>query len=151
MKRKPEIENKPKAKRGNPAWQKGAESPNPGGRPKVVEEFKLRARRVVDEHVLEMWEKEVSKKGKDWVKCSELLVAYGYGRPTQSLEAAVDVYAVVKPENPDDTAPMLTREERRAELRMHLQREGTPLPPVLKQLPESVSTSGQPVEPEKQP
>lgn len=47
----------------------------------------------------------------------------------------------------NDTSPPFTRDERRAELRMHLQREGVPLPPVLKQLP-----AGEPaplVEPEK--
>lgn len=121
-------------------------SGNPGGRPKSVEEFRSRARKAVDKHVLEMWQTEVSKKGKDWVKCSELLAAYGYGRPTQAIDVTADVFAEVKPVNPDDTAPQLTRDERRAELRMHLAREalvnsqareaGEPTPFTPMQLPE---------------
>lgn len=84
------IENKPKtkSKMGNPAWVKGAPSPNPGGRPKTHSDFRARARQAVDEKVLERWEKEVTENGPDWVKCSELLAAYGYGKPSQAIEVS---------------------------------------------------------------
>ena len=90
--RKSEIENKPGAKprAGNPAWVKGAESPNPGGRPKTDVAFRVRARRVVDEKILDRWEREIDEDGPDWVKCSELLAGYGYGKPTQPVESAKD-------------------------------------------------------------
>ncbi len=35
----PEIANKKKTKRGNPAWKKGGASPNPSGRPKDGESW----------------------------------------------------------------------------------------------------------------
>lgn len=84
-------------------FQKG-KSGNPGGRPKLAEEFKARARQAVDEHVLQAWIDElevterpikvgnreivVSKRGDNWVKCSELLAAYGYGKPAQPVTGA---------------------------------------------------------------
>lgn len=70
--------------------RKGAKL-NPGGRPKENEMFRERARKAVDEHVLDAWVSEVTpdeagERGKDWVKCSELLVAYGYGKPASAPE-----------------------------------------------------------------
>lgn len=61
-------------------------SGNPGGRVKLPEEFKLRAKKIVDELVLDKWEKEIRSGGENWVKCSELVSAYAYGKPTQGLE-----------------------------------------------------------------
>jgi hypothetical protein len=55
-------------------------SGNPGGRPKGYGKFRKEARRVVDEKVIAAWENEVASLGDDWVKCSELLAAYGYGK-----------------------------------------------------------------------
>lgn len=69
---------------------KPGQSGNPGGRPKVADVFKMGCRRVVDELVLERWRDEVEKLGDNWVKCSELLAAYGYGKPTQYTELSVD-------------------------------------------------------------
>lgn len=69
-------------------------SGNPGGRPKEREEFKLRARRIVDEHVLDAWEEEIKTKGPGWVKCSELVTAYALGKPPaapEELEAGRDL------------------------------------------------------------
>ena len=57
-------------------------SGNPGGRPKVAREFRQRAAAVVDAHVVAAWESEVIERGPHWVRCSELLAAYGYGKPT---------------------------------------------------------------------
>ena len=54
-------------------------------------EFRQRARRAVDQHVLAAWEREVAEQGPEWVRCSELLAAYGYGKPSsapEDLEAA---------------------------------------------------------------
>lgn len=78
--------------RGNPNWgrkQDGTSaSGNPGGRPKGDSEFKLKARAAVDAHVLEKWIEEVKTHGDEWMKASELLAAYGYGKPTQGIEVS---------------------------------------------------------------
>lgn len=66
-------------------FQKG-QSGNPNGRPKVAEEFRARARKAVDDHVIQAWIEEVESQGENWVKCSELLAAYGYGKPSQPVE-----------------------------------------------------------------
>jgi hypothetical protein len=65
-------------------FQKG----NPGGpgRPKAFSEFREKARKAVDEHVLKRWISEVETMGEHWVKCSELLASYGYGKPVQPVE-----------------------------------------------------------------
>ena len=56
------------------------------GRSKIDQDFRARARKAVDEHVLSAWIAEVEAQGKEWVKCSELLAAYGYGKPSQPVE-----------------------------------------------------------------
>ena len=89
---------------GNPNWKKGGPSPNPSGRPAVVEAFRLKARAAVDEHVLGAWIDEVQAKeriemtdngpvsvmqrGREWMRASELLAAYGYGKPAQIVALA---------------------------------------------------------------
>lgn len=65
---------------------KPGQSGNPSGRPKVVEAFRDRARKAVDEHVLERWIREVIEDGPEWVRASELLAAYGYGKPSSAPE-----------------------------------------------------------------
>lgn len=90
----------PKKKRRGPGrpFVKGGPSPNPGGRPKVAEEFKLSARRAVDEHVLSLWVGEIVNRGDQRMKASELLVAYGYGKPASAesdLEAAREGLTVI--------------------------------------------------------
>ncbi len=83
------------------SWSKG-QSGNPGGRPKLVDALRERALKAVDEKILEAWidecterEREVMtlegpvvvvERGKNWVKCSELLAAYGMGKPVQPTE-----------------------------------------------------------------
>lgn len=82
-----DIETKPPAKRkGNPNWVKGGSSPNPGGRAKENEDFLARSRAAVMEHVLDAWIDEVKTRGPGWVKCSELLTAYGFKRPPAATE-----------------------------------------------------------------
>lgn len=65
---------------------KKGQSGNPAGRPKIVAEFRDRARKAVDEHVISAWINEVVSQGSEWVRCSELLAAYGYGKPSSSAE-----------------------------------------------------------------
>lgn len=93
---------------------KGA-SGNPNGRPKVADEFRTKARAVVDELVLAAWENEVRCMGDDWLRASELLAAYGYGRPNQSVE--------VNDVTERDTTPPLTNDQRRDLLKAQLAAE----------------------------
>jgi hypothetical protein len=67
------------------AFKKGI-SGNPGGRPKVPSEFKRQCSDFTDTHVLEAWKQEVVDRGEHWVRASELLAAYGKGKPPQSIE-----------------------------------------------------------------
>lgn len=80
-------ENKPKAKGKAPphAWKPG-QSGNPGGRPKLREHVRERSAAAVDEHCVAAWIEEVVTRGDDWVKCSELLAAYGIGKPGSAPE-----------------------------------------------------------------
>lgn len=59
---------------------------NPHGRPKGDAEFRERCRRITDHLSIQAWEKEVAEHGPSWLKCSELLAAYGYGKPPQAAE-----------------------------------------------------------------
>lgn len=81
---------------------------NPGGRPKALENLRQRALDIVTSKVVDAWEAELELKtrivghtkdgepihdeqrGKDWVKCSELLAAYGAGKPVQQVEHVGD-------------------------------------------------------------
>lgn len=71
---------------------KAGQSGNPGGRPKKHAPLVERCRSIVDDQVVDAWAEEVRKHGPDWVACSKLLAAYGYGRPIQAL--AVDASGV---------------------------------------------------------
>lgn len=103
---------------------KPGQSGNPNGRPKAAEEFRIKARALVDELVLKAWEAEVRSMGDDWLKASELLAAYGYGKPSQSIDITADVTS---------TSPHaeLSAEELRAIARSQLERENLQdTPPV---------------------
>lgn len=77
----------PESRRHAGRFKKG-QSGNPGGRAKVAAEFTKRCREAVDEYVIAMWIAEVKCFGKERVRCSELLAAYGYGKPIQRIEIA---------------------------------------------------------------
>lgn len=64
------------------AWEKG-KSGNPGGRPKVAADVKLLAR----EHTQAAIEAlvEALKKPNERVPAANVLLAYGYGRPQQTV------------------------------------------------------------------
>ena len=78
-----------------------------GGRPKLVDELRQRALRAVDEHVMAYWLDEVQERprevmtsdgpitmvcrGSHAAKCSELLAAYGMGKPVQPVESKVEM------------------------------------------------------------
>ena len=59
---------------------------NPAGRPKVVEAFRDRCRKAVDEHVIDAWIEEIESRGEYWLKASELVAAYGCGKPPAAQE-----------------------------------------------------------------
>lgn len=80
-----EPANRPKNQGGKTKFAPG-KSGNPVGRPKVAEEFRAKARRIVDAKVLNLWEAEIDNDGPDKMKASELLAAYGYGKPAQAIE-----------------------------------------------------------------
>ncbi len=71
--------------------RKGAPSTNPSGRPPAANEFRVKARALVDELVLKAWEAEVRSMGDNWLKASELLAAYGYGKPSQTIDLVAEV------------------------------------------------------------
>lgn len=65
-------------------YEKG-QSGNPGGRPKIPDEFKEKCREF-SSTVFEKWKTEVTNGGENWMKAAELIVAYGHGRPAQGVE-----------------------------------------------------------------
>jgi hypothetical protein len=79
------MSNQVNRPRGRP-FTKGDPRINAGGRPKVPSEFKRRCSDFTDEHVVAAWEQEVMQRGENWVRASELLAAYGKGKPTQPVE-----------------------------------------------------------------
>lgn len=79
-------QNKPETGRNPDGTLKKGAKLNPGGRPKENEMFRERAKKAVDEHVLQAWIDEVVNRGDAWPKCSELLAAYGYGKPASAPE-----------------------------------------------------------------
>lgn len=84
---------------------KGAPSVNPSGRPKVDAEFRQLARGHVDKLVLKAWVKEIESEGPNWMKASELMTAYAYGKPKDSLELSQD------PDAPVNEFAKLTHEQ----------------------------------------
>ena len=78
-------------------WKKGCPSPNPGGKPRtaevaqaaraILEQEDPRLRKTGLQRLFELWLRRAlqgdTKKG-------ELLLAYGYGRPPQSIETSAD-------------------------------------------------------------
>ena len=86
---------------------------NPGGRHNTPLMFRKYCRRIVDEKVIKAWEEELDARGDYWVKCSELLAAYGYGSPKQ----------VLKIEDDERPAASLTTDELRALARTKLSTE----------------------------
>jgi len=79
-------------------WPKGV-SGNPGGKTKLEFAFRKRCRQAVDEHCVEKWIAEVKEQGEHWVRCSELLAAYGYGKPKDvPAEATEEATEVPTPE-----------------------------------------------------
>lgn len=68
----------------------GTKRPSNEGGPKFGQAvFKASARQVVDAHVINAWSNEIVTKGPQWIKASELVTAYAYGKPKQSVELEV--------------------------------------------------------------
>jgi hypothetical protein len=87
-------------------------SVNPGGRPRKRKELVQRCRDIVDEDGVDALHDEVRERGERWVECMKLLLAYGYGRPTEHIEATV---------THEEAAPKLTLDELREVARMGIQ------------------------------
>lgn len=49
----------------------------------------------MDEHVIQAWEQEVKSAGDNWMKAAELIAAYGYGKPAQSVDVTSKGKSVV--------------------------------------------------------
>lgn len=90
------------------AFQKG-QSGNPGGRAKEDPTFKKRCRAAVDAEVIDKWISEVRNMGEHWVKCSELLAAYGYGKPSQTVEVSGAVEVEHSGLSPDERRAAIRR------------------------------------------
>lgn len=82
-----EIDNKPKAKRGNPNWKKGV-SGNPGGLTPKRWELTERCKEILPE-VIDSWV-DIVRTGKpvEKIKAGELIAAYAVGKPTQRSEVS---------------------------------------------------------------
>lgn len=76
----------------------------------IPPEFQLRCRKIVDEYVVEAWENEVRSEGDYWFRASELLAAYGYGKPAQTtyVEAKVATNTRAKDLTDDELAQYIT-------------------------------------------
>lgn len=84
---------------------KPGQSGNPGGRAKLSQELRDRALKAVDDVIMAAWLDEVETRGPNWAKCSELIAAYGLGKPTQPVTGedggAIEVAArvIILPDN----------------------------------------------------
>lgn len=85
-------------KTGNATSWRPGQSGNPGGRPKTLATLRARCRDAVDEFVIQQWIETVRVQGDGWVKCSELLAAYGYGKPEGHPIEDEDVQTSAPPE-----------------------------------------------------
>lgn len=74
--------NSGKTATGRP-FQKG-QSGNPKGRPKVAEEFRAECRDFSPTAFAKL-KAEVAKKGENWFRAAELILAYAHGKPTQPV------------------------------------------------------------------
>lgn len=91
-----ETEKKP-AKRGNPAWIKGGRSPNPGGRPRDLGDFRERARELSDGVLEQMREivDDAKQPSRSRVAAAQVLLDRGYGRVPLAEELSEDPMVVV--------------------------------------------------------
>ncbi len=64
-------------------------SGNRKGRPKLAPAIRDACREATPE-VIKAWKTEVKSKGPDWVAVSKLLMAYGWGSPTATVEVSRD-------------------------------------------------------------
>lgn len=98
-------ETKAKPKKGNPNWRKGGPSPHPGGRPKqrweLVEKIQARGEELVNAlfDIVDECPKEkptgnergpqyeiVGPTHRERIEAAKTLIAYGYGKPTETVE-----------------------------------------------------------------
>jgi len=87
--------------RKNPIGQKGYTG-NPGGRPKIPEELKVRARNMCG-RVFDTWVDimDNGEKDTDRIKASENIYFLGYGKFVQNVDAEVSVNQIISINKPD--------------------------------------------------
>lgn len=93
-------------RRGNPLWKAG-QSGNPNGRPKIAAEFREIAQSKTSEAlatVVQIMDSEDSKDS-DRLRAAELVLAYGLGKPIQSIDIAEEkVFVITMDDALDDLA-----------------------------------------------
>lgn len=86
-------------------FQKG-KSGNPSGHPKLANHLRMRCLQAVSDTIIDAWMDEIENKprvidvkgvkthtearGQYWVKCSEMVAAYGLGKPAQHVVTTTD-------------------------------------------------------------
>jgi len=99
--------------RGIGGFKKGASSPNPGGRPKVVASLQLAARAQM--HVALKTLITIAKTGKSEaarVSAATAILDRAFGRPTQSVEMTMDAGMIQKKLNELSDAELAAVEAR---------------------------------------
>ncbi len=92
-------------------------SGNKGGRPKLAPAIRDACRDATAD-VIKQLKTEVKKKGPDWLAAAKLLMAYGWGSPSASVE-------ITRPDDPTPPANVrldakrLTKEELEATMVLH--------------------------------
>lgn len=95
--------NNPTGKGGQ---KKGEPSRNASGKGAKDKTFRDICRMAADEHVIPAWIRSVIAQDETWLKCGENLVAYGYGKPSESvkLDGQQQIEVVIRTESASTAA-----------------------------------------------
>jgi hypothetical protein len=86
--------------KGNPSWIAGAESPNPGGRPQTLQEFRALAIALAPKALLKMngMLDDPTTKQEIIIRIIEIIFDRAYGKPTQDFSGSWDVIVKLPPD-----------------------------------------------------